>query len=279
MAIYERKNDQVLLKIDNVSLNLGRRPILRDFCADIVNVVRPGFQQGQVVGLLGPSGIGKTQLFRILSGLQEPNKGQVLLGGNGEAQPVKTGQVGVVAQHYPLFKHRTVIDNLITAGKQAGLDRRKATDRSLELLDKFGLRSHANLFPIQLSGGQRQRVAIAQQLICSEHFLLMDEPFSGLDVISKKAVCELINGVALMDELNTIIVTTHEVRTAIMVSDTLWLLGYDRDPTTGQCLPGARIQHYYDLAAMGLAWNPDIRHHPSFNPLVDEIEAKFEKLK
>lgn len=278
---YERRSSEVLLRIDSVSLDLGGRSILRDFSADILNVVRPGsgVKQGQVVGLLGPSGIGKTQLFRILSGLQEPTKGRVLIKINGKDQLVQVGQVGVVAQHYPLFKHRTVLDNLVVAGKRAGLDNGKALVKARELLEKFSLQTHAGVYPIQLSGGQRQRVAIAQQLICSDHFLLMDEPFSGLDITSKIAVCKLINNVATMDELNTIIVITHEVRTAIMVSDMLWLLGHDRDPATGQYLPGARVQYCYDLAAMGLAWNPDIRHHPNFNLLVDEVEAKFEALK
>ena len=100
---YEYK--ETLLKAEGIHLDLGGRPILRDVNIDLKDIHRPGIQQGQVVGLLGPSGIGKTQLFRILSGLNIPDVGKVTLR-NGV--PVSPGKVGVVAQNYPLIMHRKV---------------------------------------------------------------------------------------------------------------------------------------------------------------------------
>jgi ABC-type nitrate/sulfonate/bicarbonate transport system ATPase subunit len=96
----------------------------------------------------------------------------------------------------------------------------------------------SQLYPAQISGGQRQRIAIAQQLLCSEHFLLMDEPFSGLDLVMEAKVCELINEIACLDELNPIIVVTHDVTAAATVADHLWLMGRDRG-ASGNIIPGA----------------------------------------
>ena len=127
----------VILQIKNVSLTLGGNVILRDINATIRDIVRPGFTQGQVVGLLGPSGIGKTKLFDILSGTLEPTSGQVLV--NAKSEPVKLGMVGVVAQNYPLFEHRKVLGNLLVAGKQAGLSEDAARDKAMKLLEVFSL--------------------------------------------------------------------------------------------------------------------------------------------
>lgn len=274
--MYDYTKEEVLLKIDNVSLSFGDKLILREINIAIQDIKRPGISQGQVIGLLGPSGIGKTQLFRIIAGLQKPTSGQVLLGEKGI--PVRVGQVGVVAQHYPLFKHRTVLDNIIVAGKQTGMNYAQAKTKTVELLKRFNLETHAGYYPAQLSGGQRQRIAIAQQLICSENFLLMDEPFSGLDPLMKEEVCRLILQVSTIDEKNTIIVTTHDISTAIEVADTLIVLGFERD-SANNAIPGARVRAVYDLIEGGLAWHPDIRNLPKFNEVVREVRELFRSLK
>ena len=185
--------------------------------------------------------------------------------------------VGVVAQHYPLFEHRTVLGNLLVAAGQAGLARKEAREKSLDLLERFGLRDKTELYPSQLSGGQRQRVAIAQQVICSKHFLLMDEPFSGLDPIAVDRVAELVAEVAGLHELNTIVVVTHDISAAIEVSDTLWLMGRDRD-AQGRIVPGARIQERYNLIERGLAWRKGIKTTPEFMRLLREILERFPDL-
>jgi polar amino acid transport system ATP-binding protein/sulfate transport system ATP-binding protein len=270
---YELK--ETILKLEGVSRTLGGKVILRDVNLEVRNIVRPGLSQGQVVGLLGPSGVGKTTLFRILAGLDTPDSGCVLLG--EDAKPVERGMVGVVAQRYPLFPHRTVLGNLAVAGRQAGLSAKASQQKSRELLKRFGLEEHESKYPVQLSGGQRQRAAIAQQFMCSEHFLLMDEPFSGLDPVAVQRVSSFISEVAAADELNTFIVVTHDIAAAMEVADTIWLLGRDRD-AQGQIIPGARIQATYNLVERGLAWRDGITTTPEFLETLGEIRSVFPRL-
>lgn len=267
--------NEALLEISRVSLSFGSTLVLRDVNAEVRDLVRPGHTQGQVVGLLGPSGIGKSQLFRIIAGLQEPTAGSVFVGAAKEV--ARRGLVGMVAQNYPLFEHRTALGNLLVSARQRGESFRCAKEQSLALLERFGLGDRADFYPAQLSGGQRQRVAIAQQILCSEHFLLMDEPFSGLDLIMLRAVCKLISEVAGMHELNTLIVCTHDIASAVCVSDTLWLLGRDRDER-GEPIAGARVQECYDLIERGLAWREDVMETPEFAEFLRELRVRFATL-
>ena len=273
-TIHEYTLGERLLTLDNVCVHYDR-PILDGVNGHIDNIRRDGLQQGQVVCLLGPSGIGKSQLFRCIAGLQRPTSGSVRL--NGSQREVQAGEVGVVAQDYPLFNHRTVWGNLMLAALRHGRSVAAAREACLALLEKFRLADHAGAHPMRLSGGQRQRVAIAQQLLCSSHFLLMDEPFSGLDPLVKTAVCETLIDVSTSHELNTIIVVTHDIESAIRISDTLWLLGRNRD-ASGQPVGGASIQQTYDLAGRGLAWDPDIESRPEFFDLAAELKARFATL-
>lgn len=266
---------ETLLKVTGVSKTLGDSLILRDVNIEIKNLVRPGYTQGQVVGLLGPSGVGKTTLFRILAGLDAPDAGSVLVEETGK--PVQRGMVGVVAQNYPLFAHRTVKGNLVTAGKQTGKPTADVTAQADNLLARFGLAEHGRKYPAQLSGGQRQRVAIAQQFMCSEHFLLMDEPFSGLDLLAVERVMKFILEMAQSDELKTFILVTHDISAAITVCDTLWLLGRDRD-AAGNIIPGARVQASYNLCDRGLAWRDGVSTTPEYLDLLREIREIFPRL-
>lgn len=256
-----------LLTITGLGLSYGEKVILRDINLAIDNVVRPGINQGQCVALLGPSGCGKTQLFRCIAGLQKPTLGAIEFGAT-EAGKVgrgpEPGNVGVVQQAYPLLQHRTILGNLKLVCKDE--------KRIIDMLTRFGLQDHRDKYPIQLSGGQRQRVAIIQQMMSSRHFLLMDEPFSGLDVIAKDKVCDLINEVNLVDELNTTIFTTHDLESAIQIADTIWIMGREEGK------PGATIVKQYDLMAMGIAWQPNVTKHPLFVPLLNEIHDLFKTL-
>jgi NitT/TauT family transport system ATP-binding protein len=265
----------VLLELRNVSVTRGGVPVLRDLNAQVQDLVRPGMQQGQIVGLLGPSGVGKTTMFHVLAGLLKPDTGTVTVG--DKALPAAPGLVGVVAQNYVLFEHRTVLGNLVIAARQAGMSAAAAREASMKYLERFGLAAHADKYPLQLSGGQRQRIAIAQQLLCSELYLVMDEPFSGLDVIQQENVQKLILEVSQTHEHNTIIVVTHDVSAAVAVADTIWLMGRDRD-AAGNVIPGARIIETIDLIECGLAWQPDIRSRPGYIELVNRIKERFHTL-
>lgn len=266
------KTDETLLKIDHVSLSFGETQVLRDVCATVANVTRPDCAQGQVICFLGPSGIGKSQLSRIIAGLTTPTAGEVLIPQDGTLQPVRKGLVGMVPQDYPLFEFTTVLQNILIAGRQAGLSSADSLSKASALLDRFELASYAAHYPRALSGGTRQRVAIIRQLMCSEHFLVMDEPFSGLDPTMKMAACELITQVSTQDELNTIIIVTHDICEGLSVADTVWLMGKEAG------LPGARLVDEIDLAAMDLCWQRDIASNPRFQALVGDIKARFRTL-
>lgn len=257
------KIEERLLTIENMSLKFGERTIFRDINLRVDNITRPNMEQGQVVSLLGPSGIGKTQLFRCIAGLNVPTTGNVLL--SPEKVPVKAGQVGVVFQNYPLLQHRTIWDNLKIAGAKAN----KSNEDINKLLALFELQDKAKMFPTQLSGGQQQRIAIIQQILCSEHFILMDEPFSGLDITMKKRAIELIQKVSTADELMTMIITTHDIQSAIEISDTVWVLGKEEGKE------GSTVLKKFDLIERGLAWNPTVTSHPNFYPTLNEIAALF----
>jgi polar amino acid transport system ATP-binding protein/sulfate transport system ATP-binding protein len=155
--------------------------------------------------------------------------------------------------------------------------RAKVEEKARGLLTRFGLTEQRLHYPAQLSGGQRQRVAIAQQFMCSENLLLMDEPFSGLDLLMQAEVCKFIREISLTDELQTIILVTHDVEAALEVCDTLWLLGRDRD-TDGKPIPGARIQKTFDLCERNLAWQDGISTTKEYMELLREIREAFPKL-
>jgi len=263
-----------LLTIDKLCVSYDK-PILASLSASIDDIIRDDVTQGQVVALLGPSGVGKTQLFRCIAGLQEPKSGTVSL--NASGKPVTPGEVGVVAQKYPLFNHRTILGNLLVAARKKYKSPKNAEARAMEMLTELGLADRALAYPAELSGGQRQRVAIAQQLLCSSHFLLMDEPFSGLDPKAKETVCEMILRVSNLDELNTTIVITHDIESSILISDTIWLIGRDYDEQ-GQPIPGAKVKYKYDLIERGLAWRKGIENTPEFFELSKELKQKFNEL-
>ena len=263
-----------LLTLENVSVSYGPDIILRDLNAQVLDVVRPGLSQGQVVGIYGRSGIGKSVLCRVLAGLLAPSAGMVLV---GEAQQAaRPGLVGYVQQHYPLFGHLTLLDNLLLAARRRHAPA-EAQARTNAYLSRFGLAAHARKYPAHLSGGQRQRAAIAQQLLCAEHFIILDEPFSGLDVAMIDEVKRLIVEVTTLDELNTVLIVSHDIATTTALADHLWLLAPDRSPDTNQPLPGATLspRHQYNLAQLGLAWHPEVEREPEFVQFVEELKAEI----
>jgi polar amino acid transport system ATP-binding protein/sulfate transport system ATP-binding protein len=234
----------------------------------------------QIISLLGPSGAGKTTALRIIAGLDKPTTGCVMLseGAGKPLREVRVGDVGVVFQRYPLFDDINVLNNLVEPAVRAGMPKQAARDKALRLLDEFDMVKQGLAWPQQLSGGQRQRVAILQQLMQERHFIILDEPFSGLDPVNIINVINLIVQTANQHSLNTFIIVTHDVTSALIVSDTVFLLGRSRDEK-GNPIPGARVMKQYDLIAEGLAYAPNIEDLQRFSEIRKEIKlVEFPKL-
>ncbi len=265
---------EVLLDVAGVKLTLGGTTILSDITFQVIDRVRPDVITGQVVALLGPSGVGKTRLLRIIAGLDKADGGTVR-GQDGALLPA--GTVGYVFQDYPLLQHRTVRSNLELAGTIAGMSIAEAASRATLLMKTFALIERAEFYPARLSGGQRQRVAIAQQIMRPRQLVLMDEPFSGLDPAALGNVMDLVQEVAHLDELNTIVLVTHDIRAAMAVSDTVHMLGRSRNDE-GALVSGASIRHTYDMVERGLAWKKGIEATPAFVALEHEIAERFHDL-
>jgi polar amino acid transport system ATP-binding protein/sulfate transport system ATP-binding protein/NitT/TauT family transport system ATP-binding protein len=220
-------------------------------------------QQGQVVSLIGRSGIGKTQLFKILSGLQKPSSGAVKINNH---QTVKPGDMGVIFQNYYLFEWRTVYQSLLLAAKQNSILKGKEKEMIDHYAHEFAIKDELQKYPQQLSGGQRQRASIIQQLLKGSDFLLLDEPFSGLDVCVLDKVVSLLLQVSTSDELKTLIIVSHDITTSVAISDTVLIMGNEPGK------PGATIKKEIDLIERDLAWQRDIKKEKAFIETVEEIK-------
>ncbi len=260
-----------VLTIENVSksftLNDGRNlQVLSNVNLKIMNIpVKP-----QILSILGPSGGGKTTFLRILAGLDKPDSGRIVVK-DGTMRDVRVGDVGVVFQRYPLFDDRNVLQNLVEPARNGGLSSAEATMKARKFLADFDLEKQASSFPMQLSGGQRQRVAIAQQLIQDRRYIILDEPFSGLDPNNINNVISLLQKIANQHDDNTFIIVTHDITSALIISDHVYLLGKpnDSDPKSG-----AYFVKEYDLIAEGLAYHEDIEDMPRFLEIRKEIKYR-----
>jgi ABC-type nitrate/sulfonate/bicarbonate transport system ATPase subunit len=276
MTPYTKQD--VLLQATDVSLSYDHRPILYDISFTIRDIVRPGLLQGQVVSLVGRSGIGKTQLFRLLSGLQRPDAGEITIRKRvPSARPdgsiqvyrdriVQPGDMGVIFQNYYQFMWRTVRQSLMLAARQNKALSGKEEDAIRQYTQQFDIADVLSRYPAQLSGGQQQRVSIIQQLLKGSDFLLLDEPFSGLDVCVLDKVVELLLQVSLSDELKTLIIVSHDIATAAAISDTVFILG--KKPGH----EGSTLVREIDLIERGLAWRKDVRQEKAFGETIREIK-------
>jgi ABC-type nitrate/sulfonate/bicarbonate transport system ATPase subunit len=262
------KKEEVILQVENVNLSYDR-PILRNVSFNIHNVTRKDVHQGQIVSLVGRSGIGKTQLFKILAGLLKPQTGSVKIG--QDLHPVMAGEVGIIPQNYILFNHRTIIDNL-KLGLRGSMDTISDSEKEHLIKDyaqRFGLLEHLKKYPMQLSGGQRQRVSIIQQILTGNRFILLDEPFSGLDPVIKDKVIELLVTISTLHEMNTLVIVSHDIENSLAISDTAFILANQEGHE------GATITEVIDLMHMGLAWNPEIKIKREFQDLVTQIKFRI----
>ncbi|NQD35870.1 sulfate/molybdate ABC transporter ATP-binding protein [Permianibacter sp. IMCC34836] len=203
------------ISLQQISKQFDNQKVLRDISLD--------FAPGKLTALLGPSGCGKTTLLRIIAGLEQADHGQLLLDGvDSSDRQVRQRKVGFVFQHYALFRHMTVFEN-IAFGLRVKPRKERPSEHALhlrvqELLDLVQLAGFADRYPDQLSGGQRQRIALARALAVSPQILLLDEPFGALDAQVRKDLRIWLR--QLQNELQvTTIFVTHDQEEALEVAD------------------------------------------------------------
>ena len=196
-----------MISIRNVSKFYGGFQALKDCSTEV--------QKGEVIVVCGPSGSGKSTLIKCVNGLETFQKGEIVVNGISVGDrrtnlPELRSHVGMVFQHFELFPHMSITQNLVIAQvKVLGRGKQEALERGLKLLDRVGLRSQAEKFPGQLSGGQQQRVAIARALAMDPICMLFDEPTSALDPEMINEVLDVM--VALAKDGMTMMCVTHEM--------------------------------------------------------------------
>ena len=192
---------------------------------------------GELTAVVGPSGAGKTTLMRIIAGLEQPDRGSIRLGdriwndtGSNHNLPTHKRKIGLVFQEYPLFPHMTVRQNIAYGAEN---------DEDVDaLMQTFGIAHLSSQRPNSISGGERQRAAFCQALARKPDLLLLDEPFSALDMAARTFLCEQLTG--LKQELNIpILHVTHDLREADLLGDNVLAV------EQGQISPGwvSRQQH------------------------------------
>ena len=206
---------KTMVHVENLKKNFGKLEVLKDISVDIA--------EGEVVVLLGPSGSGKSTFLRCLNQLEFATAGKILVDSNDvtdkhiDINKVREN-IGMVFQHFNLFDHKTVLENIMMAPVELKkMTKEEAKEKGLQLLKRVGMDSKADCYPSQISGGQKQRVAIARALAMNPKIMLFDEPTSALD---PEMVGEVL---AVMKELAsegmTMVVVTHEIGFAREVAD------------------------------------------------------------
>jgi sulfate transport system ATP-binding protein len=181
---------------------------------------------GSLTALLGPSGSGKSTLLRMIAGLEQPDSGRVVIGGNDVTSvPARKREIGFVFQHYAAFKHMTVRDNVAFGLKIRKVEKERIAARVDELLRLVHLEAYAHRYPSQLSGGQRQRMALARALAVEPRVLLLDEPFGALDATVRKELRAWLR--RLHEEVHvTTIFVTHDQEEAMEVAQQIVVMNY-----------------------------------------------------
>ncbi len=202
-----------LLRAENITKEYNGKTIIED-----INIV---LNKGEIVSLLGVSGVGKTTLFHVLSGLTAPKSGRVLL--NNEDITSIPGKISYMLQKDLLFAHKKIIDNVSLPLVIKGMKKSEARDKAAPFFEEFGLSGSEYLYPAQLSGGMRQRAALLRTYLSSNGVALLDEPFSALDTITKSSIHKWYIDVMQRIELSTVFIT-HDIDEAIILSDRIYIL-------------------------------------------------------
>ncbi|KPK88087.1 MAG: LPS export ABC transporter ATP-binding protein [Bacteroides sp. SM23_62_1] len=192
----------------------------------VVKRVSIEVEQGEIVGLLGPNGAGKTTTFYMIVGLIAPNSGKIFINdADITKEPVyKRARMGIgyLAQEASVFRKLSVEDNLYAILEMSDLPKEEQRERAETLLREFGLEKIRKSLGIQLSGGERRRTEIARALALKPKFILLDEPFAGVDPIAVEDIQEIVSN--LKDKNIGILITDHNVHETLSITDRAYLL-------------------------------------------------------
>ncbi len=192
----------------------------------VVDEVSVSVEQGEIVGLLGPNGAGKTTTFYMIVGLISPNEGTIMLNDQDiTKEPVyKRARMGIgyLAQEASVFRKLTVEDNIKAVLEMSDMSRDEQRDRTESLLGEFGLLKIRKSLGIQLSGGERRRTEIARALALSPQFILLDEPFAGVDPIAVEDIQEIVS--KLKEKNIGILITDHNVHETLAITERAYLM-------------------------------------------------------
>ena len=211
-----------IIELRNLSKDFGDIQALKDVSLNV--------ERGQVVVIIGPSGSGKSTLLRCINNLEAPTAGEVWIDGemlNGSDDQLNTvrADIGMVFQHFNLYPHLSVLDNITLAQKIVRKrEKKEAAAIAMDMLEKVGIAEKANAFPGQLSGGQQQRVAIARALAMQPKIMLFDEPTSALDPEMIKEVLDVM--LMLAEEGATMVIVTHEMGFARAAADQIVFMDF-----------------------------------------------------
>lgn len=233
---------------------------------DVVQALAPvtlTLRSGETVSVVGPSGCGKSTLLRLVAGLDRPSSGRLLIDGHPVSGPLP--DAGIVFQRDLLLDWRNVLGNVLLAAEFRAMDKHAAHERAMLVLDELGLAGFAQRYPWELSGGMRQRAAIARALLTRPSFLLLDEPFSALDAITRDQMNVLLQQVQLAENV-TVLLITHSIPEAVFLADRVIVM-------SGR--PGTVLD---DISLVFPRPRPlSVRETPEFAQVVRRIRTHFER--
>ena len=233
------------LKLDSVHLSFAGRPVVQGVSLEL--------HAGEVVGLLGPNGAGKTTTFNLVTGMLQPDRGDVLLDGQSISElsmPERSRHgIGYLPQEASVFRNLSVRDNLLLAMQESGFPDQLRRERLQELVDDFQLERFLHRKGFQLSGGERRRTEVARALAVGPNgprFLLLDEPFAGVDPLAVSDLQQLIS--SLRDRGVGMLITDHNVRETLSITDYACILTDGQilaSGTADELAANAQVKQYY----------------------------------
>jgi len=195
-----------MIEVNNLTFAYQEEKVIKDINFNI--------EPGESLAVIGPSGCGKSTLLYLLAGLEKADNGEIKI--KGERLEQIRENTGVILQDYGLFPWKTVHDNLALGLKIRGYSKDRLEEIVAKTLDRLGIRKFAKNYPAELSGGQKQRVAVGRSLVLKPDLMLMDEPFSALDALTREEMQNLILKIHNRDQL-TFILVTHDIAEAVFL--------------------------------------------------------------